>query len=91
MSDFSHSKTLNIIKRSVYRKFQSYLERTDHDYNSNVSPSEYFKLRVIHHVNKNDKEIHIETKNMPIANIVDWVALNEGVSCLLCLCYCLTL
>ena len=56
------AKHINV-KGSAY-KIQSYLERTDHDYDSNVSSQEYFQLGVIHHVNKNDKEIHIETKNI---------------------------
>ena len=75
------------IKGSTYQKIQSYLERTDHNYDSNVSPPEYFKLGVIHHVNRNDKEIHIEMKNMPIANVGDGFALNGKASRLLCLCY----
>ena len=80
------AKHINI-KGSAYHKIQAYLERTDHDYDSNVSPPEYFKLGVIHHVNKNDKEIHTETKNMPIPNIGDGVALNGRASRLICLCY----
>ena len=52
----------------------------DHDYDSHVSPLEYFKLRAIHHANKNDKEIHIETKNMPIANTGDRVALTQHLT-----------
>ena len=80
------AKHINI-KGSVYQKNQSYLERTDHDYDSNVCPPEYFRLGVIDHVNKNDKEIHIETKNMPVANTGDGIALNGRASCLLYLCY----
>ena len=80
------AKHINI-KGSAYHKIQSYLETTHHDYDSNVSPTEYFKLGVIHYVNKNDKEIDIETKNMPIANTGDGIALNGGTSLLLCLCY----
>ena len=71
------------IKGSAY-KIQSYLERIDHDYDLNVSPLEDFKLGVMHHVNKN-KENCIETKNMPINNTSDGVALNGRISRLLCL------
>ena len=56
------------------------MERTDHDYDLNISPPEYFKLRVIYHVNKNDKKNPTETKNMPIANTGDGVALNGRAS-----------
>ena len=80
------TKHINI-KGSAYHKIQSYLERTDHDYDSNVSLPEYFKLGVLHHINKNDQEIQIETKSMPIANTGDGVVLNGRVSRLLCLCY----
>ena len=52
------------IKGTVYHKIQSYLARTDHDYNSNISPQEYFRLGLLHHVKKK-KKIHIETKIMP--------------------------
>ena len=69
------AKHINV-KGSAYHKIQSYLERTDHDYDSNISLQEYFKLRVIHYVNKNDKKNPIEMKNMSIANTGDGVALN---------------
>ena len=65
------------------------MEITDHDYNWNVSPQGYFKLRVIHHVNKNNKEIHVDMTNMPIANTGNGIALNGRASCLLCLWYAL--
>ena len=44
-------------------------------------------LRVIHHVNKNNKEIHVDTTNIPIANTGNGVTLNGRTSCLLCLWY----
>ena len=80
------AKHINI-KGSAYHKIQSYLERTDHDYDSNVSSQEYFQLGVIHHVNKNDKEIHIETKNIWTANTGDGFALNGRTSRLDAPCY----
>ena len=60
------------------------MERTDHNYDSNVSPPEYFKLGVIYHVIKKDKEILKGTKNMPIANTGDGGALNGRALHLLC-------
>ena len=80
------AKYINI-KGSAYHKIQSYLERTDHDYDSNVSSLEYFQLGVIHHVNKNDKEIHIETKNIRLAKTGDGFTLNGRTSRLDAPCY----
>ena len=36
-----------------------------------INIKEYFNLGVIHHVNKNEKEIHIELKNIIIATTGD--------------------
>ena len=50
------AKYINI-KGSAYYKIQSYLERTNHDYDSHISLLEYFKLGVTYCVNKNNEEI----------------------------------
>ena len=50
------AKYINI-KGSAYYKIQSYLERTNHDFDSHISLLEYFKLGVTYCVHKNNEEI----------------------------------